>query len=199
MGAVVEEGHVEGRGQALQKAEQRPWPLRKFEAEQHLLLRQLARGTPSNQVPRVCLRELVRAEILGCEARRLEVAQRHLQVLFVRRLETHQDARGLPADPVGELRDVSGVDVPVELEEGTGPLWNLDSNERLGSVRTFGDEPEPVEVHVCAASHRDEGFALRCGALGIPLQPSEGERTGGFQHDTSVDEGILDRRADVVS
>mmetsp|Transcript_23050 Transcript_23050/g.64885 ORF Transcript_23050/g.64885 Transcript_23050/m.64885 type:complete len:242 (-) Transcript_23050:777-1502(-) len=138
------------------------------------------------------LRELVVGEVLVPEARLGETLEDNVLVLRRARLEAHEDARRIPAYPVGELRDVARVDVPVQLDEGTRPLGDLHRDERLRGVGALRDEAEPIEVHVCAARDGHHGLARELMLLGILHHAGDREGARRLEDHARVDEAELD-------
>mmetsp|Transcript_69706 Transcript_69706/g.179716 ORF Transcript_69706/g.179716 Transcript_69706/m.179716 type:complete len:478 (-) Transcript_69706:448-1881(-) len=198
MAAVVEERHIEVRGQHLQEAQQGARPLGELEAEEHLLVGERGRRAAADEVAAVRLGQLVAVKADRAEAGLRKAVQHLMLVLCTRCLEAHEDVGGVTANAVGELRHIPREDVPVQVDERAGLLRDCHRDQRLGGVGALRDEAKAVEIHVGAAGDRDEGLAFRTGLLRILLHTGHGERSGGLQQHARVEEGVLDRGADLV-
>jgi hypothetical protein len=105
------------------------------------------------------------------------------------------------AQPVVELGDDAPADRGTELAERAGALGNRHGEQRLArfaNLSTFGDEAQPIEIHVGAARHRDERLIAHAFALDPRLQPRCGERAGRLHDRARVVEDVLDGGAHFV-
>ena len=88
-----------------------------------------------------------------------------------------------------------------ELLEATGPLRNShrqDSLPSLADLRSLGDMPQPIEVHVRPRGDRHQFRTPELLTLDVPLNSGKGEGTSRLQCQTLILEDILDRGTDFV-
>jgi hypothetical protein len=100
-----------------------------------------------------------------------------------------------------ELGDGAPPDRRAELAERARPLRDGHRKQRLTRLahfRPLGHEPQPIEVDVGAAQHRDQRLIARALPLDPGLETCGGQRTGRLHHAPRVVEDVLDRGADLV-
>ena len=105
------------------------------------------------------------------------------------------------AQPVVELGDDAAAEQRAEGPKGAGLLGNRDAEERFArfaKLGALGHEPQPIEIHVRAAQHRDQLLIGRAGARRPGAQARDRERAGRLHQRARVVEHVLDRRADLV-
>mmetsp|Transcript_9617 Transcript_9617/g.22294 ORF Transcript_9617/g.22294 Transcript_9617/m.22294 type:complete len:496 (+) Transcript_9617:394-1881(+) len=198
--AVVEQADVPVRMHAGQEFHQRARPLRELEAEQALVAGQLAAAT--DHMPDMLLGELIVRQVQGLEASLAEGAGQPGGFIGLGDRNAHEDVgdAGI-GDAVVELGHAARAEQFTEALEAAARLRNGHREQGLAALadlRPFGDEAQPVEVHVGAAGDRDQGLALSPGRRGVLLDRGDAHRPGGFEDGAGVLEHVLDRGADGV-
>ena len=103
--------------------------------------------------------------------------------------------------PVIEFGDAAFAEQCAELAEAARPFGDRDRQDRfalLAELGAFGDEAQPVEIHVGPGGDRHKRSVLRAMSLAVGLHPGDGQRARGLEDRARVLEGVLDRGTDRV-
>ncbi len=161
---IVEQADIPTPSELIEKRQQRAGPLGKLEPAQ-LLVRDI-RAVPADHVPNVQLGQLVVAQVHGLVSASGQRVAETPGIRFRVGRNPDEDVRGLTsAQAVVELGDHSPADRAAELTERAAPLRDGDGEQRLpcfAHVGAFGDEAQPVEIHVRAAQDRGQARAPSC-------------------------------------
>mmetsp|Transcript_25588 Transcript_25588/g.59582 ORF Transcript_25588/g.59582 Transcript_25588/m.59582 type:complete len:236 (-) Transcript_25588:1096-1803(-) len=146
--AVVKQGNIQMGRQGLQKCQGRPRLLRELKAQKNLILCVRMWCSASDEVAAMGFRHLILHQRPRLEAFGSQALHHRLCIFISLCLKAQENTRRLTTVPIAELSHIAWIDAPVESDEGTGGLRDLNREEGLGSIRTLGDESQPVEIHI---------------------------------------------------
>ena len=148
------------------------------------------------------LGHLVVGKIVGLDAALVHRPQQVGGLAAVMDFDADEDVRDPGVGvPVIEFGDAALAEQCAELAEAARPFGDRDRQDRfalLAELGAFGDEAQPVEIHVGPGGDRHKRSVLRAMSLAVGLHPGDGQRARGLEDRARVLEGVLDRGTDRV-